>query len=150
MKNSQDTQKILLDTSFLLPTLGIEVEREVVQTLSRIDHEQTQLFYSDWSFLESSWVAIRLIRQKRFEESVYRRGLLSITKTHVYYAITLDPDDYLTALKFFQRGHSDMIDNLLYAAALRDGCRFLTIDEELSRFITENRFENVILTPKDI
>jgi predicted nucleic acid-binding protein len=150
VKNSQSTQKILLDTSFLLPTLGIEVEREVVETLSRIDDEQTQLFYSDWSLLESSWVAIRLIRQKRFEEAVYRRGLLSITKTHVYDAIMVLPDDYLTALKFFQRGHSDMIDNLLYAAALRDGCKFLTIDEELSRFISKSNLENVILTPKDI
>jgi predicted nucleic acid-binding protein len=149
VKNSQSTQKILLDTSFLLPTLGIEVEREVVQTISRINHEQTHLFYSDWSLLESSWVAIRLIRQKTFEESVYRRGLLSITKTHVYNAITMDPNDYLTAIKFFQRGHSDMIDNLLYAAALRDGCKFLTIDEELSRFISKSGLENVILTPKD-
>ncbi|MFQ5832434.1 MAG: PIN domain-containing protein [Candidatus Thorarchaeota archaeon] len=150
MKNRQGTQKILLDTSFLLPTLGIEVEREVVQTISRIDQEQTQLFYSEWSFLESSWVAIRLLRQKKFEEPVYRRGLLSITKTHVYDTITMDPHDYLTALTFFQKGHSDMIDNLLYAAALREGCKFLTIDEEFSRFISKNDLENAILTPKDI
>jgi predicted nucleic acid-binding protein len=150
VKNKQGTQKILLDTSFLLPTFGIEVENEVVESLSRIDHEQTQLLYSEWSLLESSWVAIRLLRQKRFEESVYRRGLLSITKTHVYNTITMDPDDYLTALKFFQRGHLDMIDNLLYAAALRDGCKFLTIDEEFSRFITKIGLEHVILTPKDI
>ncbi|MBN2231095.1 MAG: PIN domain-containing protein, partial [Candidatus Thorarchaeota archaeon] len=146
----QSTQKILLDTSFLLPTLGIEVEREVVQALSRMDYEQTQLLYSEWSLLESSWVAIRLMRQKMFEEPVYRRGLLSITKTHVYNTITMNPDDYLTALTFFQRGHSDMIDNLLYAAALREGCKFLTIDKELSRFISKNGFKNVILTPKDI
>ena len=150
MKNRQSIQKILLDTSFLLPTLGIEVEREVVQTLSKFDHEQTQLFYSEWSLLESSWVAIRLMRQKKFEEPVYRRGLLSITRTHVYSTITIDPEDYLTALKFFQRGHLDMIDNLLYAAALRERCKFLTIDEEFSRFITKNGLESTILTPKDI
>ncbi len=150
MKNSQSTRKILLDTSFLLPTLGIEVEREVVQTLSKINHEQTQLFYSDWSLLESSWVVLRLIRQKRYEEPVYRRGLLSITKTHVYDAVAMSPDDYLTAIRFFQKGHPDMIDNLLYAAALREGCHFLTFDGELSRFISKNDIENVILTPKNI
>lgn len=150
MKNRQSTQKILLDTSFLLPTLGVEVEREVVKTLSSIDHEQTQLFYSEWSLLESSWVAIRLLRQKKFEEPVYRRGLLSITKTQVYNSIKMDPDDYLTALMFFRKGHSDIIDNLLYAAALREGCKFLTIDEEFSHFISKNSLENVILTPKAI
>jgi len=150
VKNSQDTQKILLDTSFLLPTLGIEVEREVVQAISRIDHEQTQLFYSEWSLLESSWVAIRLMKQNMFEEPVYRRGLLSITKTHVYNTITMDPDDYLTALTFFQKGHPDMIDNLLYAAALRNGCKFLTIDKGLSHFISKTGLEDVILTPNGI
>jgi len=150
LKNSQSTQKILLDTSFLLPTLGIEVEKEVMQTLSKIDHERTQLFYSDWSLLESSWVAIRLIKQEKYQEAIYRRGLLSITKTHFYDTITMSPDDYLIALRFFQKGHPDMIDNLLYAAALRNRYQFLTIDEELSRFVTKNKIENVVLTPKDI
>jgi len=150
LKNKQSTQKILLDTSFLLPTLGIEVEKEVMRALSKIDHEQTQLFYSDWSLLESSWVAIRLIKQKRYQEPVYRRGLLSITKTHVYEAIAMSPDDYLIALRFFQKGHPDMIDNLLYAAAIRNQSQFLTIDEELSCFVTKNKIENVILTPNDI
>jgi predicted nucleic acid-binding protein len=150
LKNKQSTQRILLDTSFLLPTLGIEVEKEVMQALSKINSEQTQLFYSDWSLLESSWIAIRLIKQKEYQEPVYRRGLLSITKTHVYEAIATDPDDYLNALRFFQKGHPDMIDNLLYAAALRTRCQFLTIDEELSRFIAKNKIENIVLTPKDI
>lgn len=150
MKNSRSTQRILLDTSFILPTLGIEVEREVTQALSKMNNGETQLFYSDWSLLESSWVAVRLMKQKKYQEPVYRRGLLSITKTHVYDAIKMDPEDYLAALRFFQKGHQDMIDNLLYAAALRCQCRFLTIDESLSRFVTENGIENVVLAPKDI
>ena len=150
MKNSQSIQRILLDTSFLLPTLGIEVEREVMQALSMISNEETQLFYSDWSLLESSWVAIRLMKLEKYQEPVFRRGFLSITKTHVYDAITRDSEDYLTALRFFQMGHPDMIDNLLYAAALRYQCRFLTIDESFARFITDNKIENVVLTPADI
>ncbi|MHA3964477.1 MAG: PIN domain-containing protein [Candidatus Thorarchaeota archaeon SMTZ1-45] len=150
MRNSQSTQKILLDTSFLLPTLGIDVEQEVMQALQKLDSMEIQLFYSDWSLLESSWIAIRQIKQGKYQEPIFRRGLLSITKTRFYNAVSMSPDDYLTALSFFQRGHTDMIDNLLYASALRNQYRFLTIDDELSQFITENKIENVVLTPKDI
>ncbi|MFW9804718.1 MAG: hypothetical protein ACFFFC_18825 [Candidatus Thorarchaeota archaeon] len=150
MKNNQNIQRILLDTSFLLPTLGIEVEQEVMQVLSKLVHEKTQLFYSDWSLLESSWVAIRQIKQGNYQESIYRRGLLSITRTQVYDSAVMSPEDYLTALRFFQQGHMDMIDNLLYASALRNQYQFLTIDNELLQFIINNRIENVIITPKDI
>jgi predicted nucleic acid-binding protein len=150
LKNNQSTQKILLDTSFLLPTLGIDVEREVIETLSKLESREDLLFYSDWSLLESSWLAVRQIKQGNYQEAIYRRGLLSITKTKVYDAVDMNPEDYLKALRFFQMGHSDMIDNLLYATALRNHYQFLTIDTELALFVTKNSVENIILTPKDV
>jgi predicted nucleic acid-binding protein len=150
LKNNQSTQKILLDTSFLLPTLGIDVEREVIETLSKLESREDLLFYSDWSLLESSWLAVRQIKQGNYQEAIYRRGLLSITKTKVYDAVDMNPEDYLKALMFFQMGHSDMIDNLLYATALRNHYQFLTIDTELALFVTKNSVENIILTPKDV
>jgi len=121
-----------------------------MQVLSKLVHEKYELFYSDWSLLESSWVAIRQIKQGNYQEPIYRRGLLSITRTQVFDSVVMSPDDYLTALRFFQQGHTDMIDNLLYASALRNQYQFLTIDNELLQFIINNRIENVVLTPKDI
>jgi predicted nucleic acid-binding protein len=149
LKNNQNTQKILLDTSFLLPTLGVEVEQEVTGTLSKIDSERIHLFYSDWSLLESSWIAIRQIKQGMYQAHLFRRGLLSITKTEVYQPILASPDDYLNALDLYQRGHPDMIDNLLYVTALRNQYRFLTIDDEFMDFISKNNIEDIVLTPKD-
>jgi predicted nucleic acid-binding protein len=150
LKNNQSTQKILLDTSFLLPTLGIDVEKEVIETLSKLESREDHLFYSDWSLLESSWLAVRQMKQGKYQEPIYRRGLLSITKTQVYDTVEMNPEDYLAALRFFQMGHSDMIDNLLYATALRNKYQFLTIDTELAFFITKNNIESAILTPKDV
>ena len=53
MKN----MNVLLDTSLLLPTLGIEVEKadRVLRELSRLS--ECQIYYSDFSILECLWVA---------------------------------------------------------------------------------------------
>lgn len=150
MKNSQNTQRILLDTSFLLPTLGIEVEHIVTEALSKLGSEGIKPFYSDLSLLESSWMAIKQIKKGNYQDAIFRKGLLSITKTGYYKVVPTEANDYLVALKFFQNGHTDMIDNLLYATALSNRCQFLTIDDELRRFINDKKFENVILIPKDI
>ncbi|TFF95934.1 hypothetical protein EU546_02425 [Candidatus Thorarchaeota archaeon] len=150
MKNSPDTQRILLDTSFLLPSLGIEVEKGVMDTLRKLEPTENELVYSDWSLLESNWIAVRQMRKGIFNESVFRRGLLSITRTGYYTGVTSKAEDYLMALTFVQDGHPDMIDNLLYATALRRGYSFLTIDRDLQDFVTRNNVQNVLLTPDDI
>ncbi len=150
MKNSQNIQRILLDTSFLLPTLGIEVEQVVIDSLSKLNSESIKACYSDLSLLESSWMAIKQIKNGNYQDTIFRKGLLSITKTGYYEAVSTDATDYLFALNFYQNGHTDMIDNLLYATALSNQCHFLTIDDQLGRFIKDNKYENVILTPKDL
>ncbi len=150
MKNSQNIQRILLDTSFLLPTLGIEVEQDVMDSLSKLNSEGIKSFYSGLSLLESSWMAIKQIKKGNYQDAIFRKGLLSITKTGYYDEVPTDANDYLVALSFYQKGHSDMIDNLLYATALSNRCHFLTIDDQLRRFIKEKKYENVILTPKDL
>jgi len=150
LKNSQNIQRILLDTSFLLPTLGIEVEQEVIDSLSKLNSERIKPFYSDLSLLESSWMAIKQIKKGNYQDAIFRKGLLSITKTGYYEVVSADANDYLVALSFYQNGHLDMIDNLLYATALSYRCHFLTIDDQLRRFIKDKKYENVILTPNEL
>jgi hypothetical protein len=42
-------------------------------------------------------------------------------------------------------GHTDMIDNILYAVSLHHNLRFLTIDETLREFINRKRLENTLI-----
>ncbi len=150
MKNSRNTQRILLDTSFLLPSLGIEVEQSVIEALSKLNDGKIKPFYSDLSLLECSWMAIKQIKKGNYQDAIYRKGLLSITKTGYYEEVPTDANDYLVALGFYQNGHLDMIDNLLYATALSNQCHFLTIDYQFRRFIKDKKYENIILAPKDL
>jgi predicted nucleic acid-binding protein len=150
LKNNRNTQRILLDTSFLLPSLGIAVEQSVTEALSKLNDKRIKPFYSNLSLLESSWMAIKQMKKGNYQDEIYRKGLLSITKTGYYEMVPTDANDYLVALDFYQNGHADMIDNLLYAVALSNRCKFLTIDNQLIRFIKEKKYEDAILTPKDI
>ena len=122
----------------------------MIEALSRLESRRNHLFYSDWSLLESSGLVVRLIRQGNYQEPIYQRGLLGITKTAVYDTVEMSPENHLTALRFLQRGHSDMIDNLLYAAALKNRYQFLTVDHDLAIFITRNNIRDAILTSGDV
>lgn len=150
MSTRKHTQRILLDTSFLLPTLGIQVEERIMKAIGSINLEDSEVFYSDVSLLESSWIAIKQMKQGNFQANTFRKGMLSITRTGYYTALSTRGKDYLDALGFYQEGHEDMMDNLLYAISLNNDCRFLTIDDDLKRFVTEHGIDDVIMAPEEL
>ncbi|MGV9103639.1 MAG: PIN domain-containing protein [Candidatus Thorarchaeota archaeon] len=150
MKSNRNIPRILLDTSFLLPTFGISVTDEVTEALSSLDHEQQSVFYSNPSMLETTWFAIRQMKKHKFKEEIFRRGMLSITKTGVYQVLHASAEDYLFALQLYQKGHTDMIDNLLYAISLSNNCAFLTIDNQFKMFVDDAGLQDIIVTPSDI
>lgn len=54
--SSQDTQAILLDTSFLLPTVGIDVEnQQVYKALEKLAKSTISIYYSEINLIECSW-----------------------------------------------------------------------------------------------
>jgi PIN domain nuclease of toxin-antitoxin system len=50
-----------------------------------------------------------------------------------------------TAVRLYQLGHMDMIDNILYASSVQFGLRFLTVDNKLRDFIEEKHLERTLL-----
>ena len=53
--------RILLDTSFLLPSMGVEVTG-ASEVLKKLKEEENELYYSNFSLLESLWVLLSLER----------------------------------------------------------------------------------------
>ncbi|HDJ89687.1 MAG TPA: hypothetical protein ENG40_03235, partial [Thermoprotei archaeon] len=87
MKNKRNILKILLDTSFLLPTLGIDTGRNVVETLEKIGNINAEIYFSIFSILEGIWIAIRFIRKSKFDEESFRNGLKAIMRHGRYIKI---------------------------------------------------------------
>ena len=52
----------------------------------------------------------------------------------------------MEALKLYELGHADLIDNMLYADARQMGLKLLTLDEELRDFILNAGLEDVFIT----
>ncbi len=67
LKNKKNTLRILLDTSFILPTLGINVAKKVLDGLRKLTQTRAEIFYSRFSILESLWIAARLIKNFTFD-----------------------------------------------------------------------------------
>lgn len=67
--------RVLLDTSLLLPTLGIKIKRAEDILKKLIKHE---LYYSEYSILECLWIASSLKKRGMFKQRVFESGMRSI------------------------------------------------------------------------
>jgi len=123
---------ILLDTSFLLPIVGIRVARidGILRNL-RSKHEKGEvtLYYTDLNLLEIAWV----LKKTGYETLIVEEGLRSIERN--FKKVALKAPSILRALELREKGFKDLIDLLLYILALENGLRFLTLDRNLIEFI---------------
>jgi len=126
--------KILVDTTYLLPILGVDVPgtEEVLEALKGLyERGKAMLFYSPFSLLE----AIGKIAKMHHAANRVRDGLLAITRSGVFRIALPSPDGYVRALIGRARGFRDLIDLLLYMTARDNGIRLLTRDEELIELV---------------
>ena len=137
--------KILLDTTYLLPRLGVKVP-EVMPTLRLLKgRSDLKLYYSPFSLLE----ALGKILKGRYELTRLETGLVSITTRFV--EATPSPIGYLMAAKLRQMGHKDLIDLLLYATAKDRGLRLLTRDYDLLGFLRKAGEKlDAVITEEDL
>ena len=138
--------KVLLDTSFLLPTLGIDVGDKVTKTLEKLEETHSEIHYSQFSILESLWVTIKLTGKMETPPEAVRTGLRSIIESGAYKQVKEDSEVFIEALQLYLKGHRDLIDNILYANSLHHNMKLLTLDTELKSFIENKKLKNTIIT----
>ena len=142
-------KRVLLDTSFLLPSLGISTGDRVLKGLKRLASWEWDIYYSRHSLVEILWVLKRL-RSKGIEidEETVRKGLKAVFWGYKEYRE--GEMAFLHALKMVDMGFRDTFDCILYSSALEGGLLFLTVDRELEKFILNSGIENVVLRPEDL
>ena len=125
--------RVLLDTSLLLPTLGIDVEG-ADEILKRLKNKE--LYYSDFSILECLWVVSSLKKKGKFDRDSFESGIKSILE--FYSRADVNAEIVLKAFEMYELGHKDMIDCLLYSTVLCNNMKFASLDKELRRFVKDN------------
>lgn len=150
MKNKRATIRVLLDTSFMLPSLGIDVGEEVSRGLKRLADIKAEIYYSHFSILESLWVAARLSTRKTFDRVRFRLGLRSIIEGGRYKKVEEDSMTFDDALRMYLLGHKDIVDNILYASSTRLDLKLLTLDNKLKGFIRERGMRDTLVSPDQL
>jgi PIN domain nuclease of toxin-antitoxin system len=143
---------ILLDTSFILPSLGIDTGERTRMGLQKLnDHEDDYiLWYSHFSLLESTWVGKKLEVQGKLDRYLFELGLRSIHRGGRYRMATAEPEVFMKALDLASLGHRDMIDNLLYSISRTHNLKFLTLDTNFVDFIKKRNLEETMILPEDL
>lgn len=150
MRSRKSTLRVLLDTSFVLPSFGIETGKEVLDGLKRLENVKAAIYYSRFSIVESLWVAARLSKSGAFDADRFDLGLRSILESGKYEEVREDAGAFNEALRLRMLGHNDMVDNILYASSVAFNLKFLTLDDELNDFVQAKRLSNTIMSPRDI
>jgi PIN domain nuclease of toxin-antitoxin system len=147
---SNQKLRILLDTSFVLPTLGIDTGREVSESLRKLDEVKAELYYSRFSILESLWIVAKLAKNNTFDADRFSQGLRSILEGGRYKGIEENSKVFEEAIRLRIIGHRDMIDNVLYSTSLHFNLKLLTLDDELKEFVRKNKLNDVLISPNQI
>lgn len=141
-KGIQRKPRVLIDTSFLLPAIGISTDREVMEAIKHFS--KFEICYLEASLLELSWKILKIIDDNKME--YIKSGLKAIRET--YTLVSPSPNAYIQAYLLYKKGHKDFIDNILYFTSIDLNIFLLTIDLELINFLKKNSYPLAhILTP---
>ena len=125
--------RVLLDTSFLLPIVGVRVAEISDSTLRKLwdlyRSGEVELYYTDFNLIEVTWKLSKL----SYDSFVVETGLRSIERNML--KAQPKPLSVLKALELRRKGFRDMIDLLLYRTAKDNELNFLTCDTTLIKFL---------------
>ena len=140
--SSSGKLRLLLDTTYILPVLGVEVVgvERALETLWRLKRwREVEIYYSPFSLLEALWKLAKL----DYDPSVVETGLSLVEEEFVPADPT--PRGYVKALELKRRGFRDLVDLLLYATALSRGLLLLTRDAQLLSFLADEREDTSVI-----
>jgi hypothetical protein len=150
LRSRQDTLRVLLDTTFILPTLGIDTGEWVSKGLKRLGQIEADIYCSRFSILEALWVAARVSGNGDLDAESFRHGLRSILEGDRYTRVEEDSETFNEALRLYMLGHRDTIDNILYASSIRLNLKLLTLNAELGEFIHNKGLKDTLIAPGQI
>ncbi len=143
--NRRNILKVLIDTTFLLPALGVGVEKEAEDVI--ILFRKIDIYYLEAGLIEAMWKLLKIPSNELYER--IRIGIEAIKRT---YRLAVPPANaYLEAIKIYNAGHRDYIDALYYTTAKTLNLKFLTIDLSFIEFLKENGYTTeLIITPEEL
>lgn len=142
-----EVDSLILDTSFLLPYIGIRVkgiDEEISNYLEGI-----KLYYPYILLPELIGVIFKVSKKYRFERIPIEalNGLNTIIYGNDIRLLTPKSEDIEIAYDLIRKGLNDLFDALLYSTSIRTRIKVITGDKTLLNFLENKGFntENILL-----
>lgn len=142
--------KVVLDTSFLLPILGVEVKevsRDDLAFLKEIS-SKVSLLYPSPMLIELTGKVLKKAREQGLNSLPVEaiKGLGAILSGTFIEIINPDVQAFTLASQMWLNGHRDFLDNIAYACSITLDAYFLTLDSELVSFLRKRKYrvDNVV------
>jgi predicted nucleic acid-binding protein len=144
-KNTRTKPKLLIDTTFLLPALGFEVEESAMKAIELF--RKYNIYYIEFGILEAMWKILKIIKSEQL--IIVYQGLEAIRET--YKKLEVPIEAYIDSFSFYNKGHKDIIDAIYYFTSIYSKIPLLTIDENLIEFLLKNGYNTDLLyRPSDL
>jgi len=145
-------KRLVLDTTYILPLLGVEVEGLDRETINYVI-KQYESYYPAILLVELNGVIFKEARRRGLEHLPKQvvNGFNSIIYAGVINIIFPTGEDLETAYELIRLGWKDIFDSTLYATALRLNAKVLTIDENFKNFLKEHELRyNILISHKEL
>lgn len=144
-------RKIILDTTYVLPILGIEVEgldRDILDHLIKYE-----LYYPALLLVELKGVVLKEARKRGLksipEQAI--KGLNFLIYSGEINIVAPTGEDLKVMYELLRRGWKDIFDLSLYATAIRIDSRVLTMDKSFKKFLKDHGFHyQLLITHKEL
>ena len=143
--------ELLLDTSYVLPFVGIEVEEIPENIYTKILTKK--LYYPLALVAELIGVIMKEAKKSKIEElpEEATEGFNSIIFGSKINLVPPVGDDLKVAYELIKLGWNDIFDALLYATAKRIGIKALSLDRDFKKFLRENGYEaDLLVSHKEV
>ena len=132
--------RVLLDTTYLLPAVGVAVSAAPPDVLLRVRDRGHRTLASSVSVLEVAAKGGKLVAGRRLARGRLVRGLRAILADPELEVLPLNREDILVAAADLRSLHSDFLDCVLLATAAAESDVFLTEDRVLARMARDEAF----------
>ncbi|MCD6458069.1 MAG: hypothetical protein J7K82_04390, partial [Thermoproteales archaeon] len=143
---SSTALKVLLDSTYLLPSFGIEVEglqnEHIVQLREAVIKDKIRFYCLTVVWVEVIGKVFRESQRLKLDiEEILDVTIKSLLESEFYEWIQPTSEAVKLAFKLRKLGHRDNIDNLLYATSITNNMIFLTMDENFKNFLLKEGYK---------
>lgn len=140
--------KLLLDTTYLLPIIGIAVKNLPTDTLGKLLRREGQVFISAITIFEISAKGAKYVASGKIPPERVARGVRAIVYSESIKIIEIHENTILNMAFKIRSLLSDFIDCLILSSAINNCDALITEDEDIHK-ISENKNYRELIDAKN-